>query len=213
MASSRKISRPSSSTRSPTARRIPHPALRPLLFLTSNKHKFAEAQTLLKSHGIEIASVPAKGTEIQSDSLVQVAATCAESAYKRLRRPLFVEDSGLFIEKLNGFPGVYSSAAYDQLGCAGILRLLGQQRQRAAKFMCAIAYVDSQGTRIFRGVVHGRIAKRASPASGFGFDPLFIARGYSKPFSLTPHAKAKLSHRVKALQALAKFLGGRKKRV
>src|SRR3974390_1850737 len=116
---------------------------RPILFLTGNKHKFAEAQTLLKSQGIKIARTSAKGTEIQSDSLVSVAKVCAETAYRRLRGPLFVEDLGLVVDSLNGFPGVYSSAAYDNIGCAGLLRLLGQQRQRNAKFECAIAYVDS----------------------------------------------------------------------
>ncbi len=204
------------------------PNVSPILFLTGNRHKFAEAQTILNAHGIRIARTPAKGTEIQTDSLVAVAMVCAESAYKRLRRPLFVEDSGLFVDSLNGFPGVYSSAAHDTIGCAGILRLLDQQRQRragrsasrrlkaralrSARFECAIAYVDSHGTRIFRGTVHGTIASRIFSGKGFGYDPLFIPRGYDKPFSAIPEVKTLLSHRARALQAFAKYLQRRNKR-
>lgn len=179
---------------------------RPLLFLTSNPHKFAEAKSILKSRGLIISQARAKGTEIQSDSLVSVARFCAKAAYARLRRPLFVEDSGLFIDALNGFPGVYSASAYHQIGCAGILRLLAQKRHRAARFECAIAYVDSRGTRIFTGAVSGRIADRMHSGSGFGFDPLFIPRGAGLPFSAMPSMKARRSHRALALQALAKFL-------
>lgn len=179
---------------------------RPILFLTGNAHKVAEARSVLNKHNLRIIQKPAKGIEIQSDSVEEVARACAEDAYRRFRVPLMVEDSGLFIERLGGFPGVYSASIHDQIGCAGILRLLAQERQRAARFDCAIAYIDSRGLRIFRGTVKGRIAHRISRGEGFGYDPIFIPSGYSKTFSQIPEAKARLSHRTVALLKLARYL-------
>ena len=177
-----------------------------VLFLTSNAGKFREAQTILKTFGVKLIRKPAKGIEIQSDSVEEVARVCAENAYRRFRVPLVVEDSGLFVDALRGFPGVYSSAIYVQVGCAGILRLLAQERRRSAKFVCALAYADSKGIRVFKGVVNGQIARRLTPGAGFGYDPVFIPSGYSKPFSALPKVKATLSHRARAFQALGRHM-------
>ena len=183
-----------------------------ILFLTSNRHKAAEAQTILKPFGVRIISKPAKGIEIQSDSIEEVARVCAVFAYKRFRRPLLVEDSGLFIDSLNGFPGVYSRAVYDQVGCAGILRLLAQERRRSARFVCALAYADSKGVRLFKGIVRGKIALRKSFGAGFGYDPIFIPMGYSKPFSKVPQIKSTLSHRAMAFESFGRFMVKKSKR-
>ncbi len=185
---------------------------RPILLLTSNRHKFAEAQTILKPFGVSIVRKPAKGIEIQSDSIEEVARVCAKNAYRRFRVPLLVEDSGLFVDAFRGFPGVYSSAIYNQVGCEGILRLLAQERQRSAKFVCALAYADSRGVRVFRGVVHGKIARRITRGAGFGYDPVFIPSGYSKPFSALPKTKATLSHRARAFASFGRFMERNPKR-
>jgi XTP/dITP diphosphohydrolase len=177
-----------------------------ILFLTSNPHKFKEAKTILKPYNIKLIKKPAKGLEIQSDSVEKVALVCAQDAYKRLRVPLLVEDSGLFISALRGFPGAYSAAIYDKIGCEGILRLLAQERRRSAKFVCALAYADSSGVRLFKGVASGFIATRAFPGAGFGYDPIFIPRGYSKPFSLLAQEKDKISHRAKAFRLFGRFM-------
>lgn len=183
-----------------------------ILFLTSNPGKFREAQTILKQFGVSIVRKPAKGIEIQSDSLEKVARVCAENAYRRFRVPLLVEDSGLFINALNGFPGVYSADIYNQVGCEGILRLLAQERQRSAKFVCALAYADSKGIRVFKGIVNGQIARRIHAGAGFGYDPIFIPSGYSKPFSALPKVKATLSHRAKAFASFGRFMTKTSKR-
>ena len=183
---------------------------RQILLLTSNAHKLSEANMILKPYNLKLIQKPAKGIEIQSDSVDEVARVCAENAYSDLRVPLLVEDSGLFVDSLHGFPGVYSSAIYDQVGCEGILRLLAQERQRSAKFVCALAYADSKGVRVFKGVVRGQIAHRLYRGAGFGYDPIFIPRGYLKPFSALPQIKAKLSHRAKAFVSFGRFMAKKK---
>ena len=182
------------------------PRSRSVLFLTSNRHKFAEAQTILKPFNIKLIQKPAKGIEIQSDSVEEVARVCAKDAYGRFCVPLLVEDSGLFIGALNGFPGAYSAAIYNQVGCEGILRLLAQERRRFARFVCALAYADSRGVRVFKGIVSGKIASKIHKGAGFGYDPIFIPKGHTKPFSAAPETKAKLSHRAKAFEAFGRFI-------
>lgn len=200
-----------------------------ILFLTSNPHKIAEAKTILKPFGVNIIASSGKGGEIQSDSVEFVARRSAESAYRKIRKPLFVEDSGLYVDALGGFPGAFSAFALKTISNEGILRLLtrvrvrsrpeerkapgglraralDQQRQRSAKFVCAVAYVDSRGTKVFRGVVKGRISTRIARGEGFGFDPIFIPAGHSKPFSLMPDVKMQLSHRAIALSKLGAYL-------
>jgi XTP/dITP diphosphohydrolase len=182
-----------------------------ILFLTSNKHKVAEAKTILKPYGVNIVASSAKGDEIQSDSVVNVARKAAEAAYAKIRKPLFVEDSGLYVDALGGFPGAFSAYIYDKLSCEGILRLLNQQRQRSAKFTCAIAYCDARGTRIFSGTVRGRISTRIFAGEGFGFDPIFIADGQTRAFSSVPQVKMRISHRATAMRKLGRFLSKRRK--
>ncbi|MFA5108352.1 MAG: XTP/dITP diphosphatase [Candidatus Micrarchaeia archaeon] len=177
-----------------------------ILFLTSNPHKVSEAKSILKSYNLNVVSSQQKGTEIQSDSISEVARVCAENAYKHIKKPLFVEDSGLFIDCLGGFPGVYSSYALDKIGCEGILRLLGQERQRSARFECAIAYANEHGTKNFSGVVKGQIANSIFEGEGFGYDPIFIPDGHTQTFSQIFDVKEKISHRAIALHEFAKFL-------
>ncbi|VVB57310.1 Non-canonical purine NTP pyrophosphatase [uncultured archaeon] len=182
-----------------------------IFLLTSNRHKLEEANAILKPYNLKLIQKPAKGIEIQSDSVEEVARVCAQNAYRVLRVPLIVEDSGLFVQALRGFPGVYSAAIYTQVGCEGILRLLAQERQRSARFVCALAYADRNGVRVFRGVVHGRISPRVYRGAGFGYDPIFIPMGYSKPFSALPDVKAKLSHRARAFESFGRFMANKAK--
>jgi len=180
-----------------------------LLFLTSNKHKVAEAAGILKRFNTNIVSSSQKGIEIQCDSLAEVARICAENAYNSIKKPFFVEDSGLFVDALGGFPGVYSSYVLDKVGCEGILRLLDQERQRSAHFGCAVAYADEDGVQIFEGKVMGRISDQIDLGGGFGYDPIFIPDGHDKAFSQILDVKQKISHRVVALEKLGKFLASK----
>lgn len=184
--------------------------MREILFLTSNPHKVSEAKSILNKYNLKLVSSSGKGAEIQSDSLQEVARTCAQNAYSRIQKPLFVEDSGLFVDALHGFPGVYSSYALEKIGCEGILRLLGQERLRSARFKCAIAYIDESGIREFAGVVKGRISTQIFRGEGFGYDPIFIPEGYDLAFSQIFSVKEKISHRSKALLKMAKFLAAKK---
>ncbi len=103
----------------------------------STKHEASLALTALR-----LAMLRIKGDEIQSDSLKEIAQTSAINAFKRSRLPIFVEDAGLFIDALSGFPGPYAAYVYKTIHNSGILKLMENVTDRQAKFQSVIAYCD-----------------------------------------------------------------------
>ena len=143
-----------------------------------------------------------KGLEIQSDDTAEVARFASADAAKKYERPLIVEDTGLFIDALGGFPGPYASFVFRSVGSEAILRLLGGrgEEERRATFWSAVAYCEPQGVpRVFRGSIVGAIARRAAGRGGFGFDPIFIPAGDSLTLAqLSIDEKSRISHRAEA---------------
>jgi len=117
-----------------------------------------------------------------------------------------VEDAGLFIEALNGFPGAYSSFAYKTLGCKGILKLLEDiPPPRWAYFKSCVGYYDGHGRiTVVEGVCRGKISLDERGSRGFGFDPIFIPEGSNnRTFAeMEVLEKNEYSHRAKALREL-----------
>lgn len=179
--------------------------LKKLLFITSNKGKVEEARELLSKLNIEIVQRNLKYPEIQSNSLEEIARYGAEYCYAELRKPLFVEDSGLFIKSLNGFPGPYSSYVFKTIGNIGLLKLMQGIEEREAYFKSIVAYHDGEKIKIFSGIVRGKIGYEARGSFGFGFDPIFLY-GDRTFAELTVEEKNRVSHRSKSLAKLARWL-------
>ena len=170
-----------------------------IFFATSNRGKFQEAQKVLAGHGIAIEHFPFAHREIRSESLEEVALEAAEEAYRRCQEPVFVEDSGLFIKALGGFPGTYSAWVLKKIGTGGILKLMDGVRDRSAYFEACIAYHDGEKVRTFSGKCDGSIAEEQRGRDGFGYDPIFIPSGMDKTFAESIDLKNKLSHRYISL--------------
>lgn len=179
-------------------------------FVTSNDNKFREAESILKEFGVNIAHVRISYPEIRNDGVEEVSADSARHLSKELGPSFFVEDTGLFIEALNGFPGAYSAWALKKIGMAGILKLLEGEANRRAVFKTAVALYDGE-LHVFTGESKGSIALGPKGKSGFGYDPIFVPEGYSQSFAeLDISVKNRLSHRRRALEEMVKFI---KKRV
>jgi XTP/dITP diphosphohydrolase len=176
-----------------------------VLFATSNRNKFAEAAAALRPHGVELKHFPFEHREIRSDSLEEIASEAAEEAYRRCARPVFVEDSGLFIKALSGFPGPYSAWVQKKIGNAGILRLMKGAKDRSATFEACIAYHDGKAVRTFHGSCAGAIADAARGISGFGYDPIFVPEGHLQTFAENIELKNNISHRYKSLLEFSKI--------
>ena len=94
-----------------------------VLFASSNKNKYVEVKQILHEHGIKVGFFKFTPVEIQSDALEEIASDKARQASKLVKHPLIVEDAGLFVDSLGGFPGPYSSYVLSTIGNSGILRL------------------------------------------------------------------------------------------
>jgi XTP/dITP diphosphohydrolase len=150
-----------------------------------------------------------KGDEIQSDSLKEIAEASAINAFKRNRLPIFVEDAGLFIDALSGFPGPYAAYVYKTIHNSGILSLMENIVDRHAKFQSVIAYCDETlcEPKCFEGESNGEITateRKAQGKSAFGFDPIFQPVGSNKTFAeMTIEEKNCFSHRAMAIDKFA----------
>jgi XTP/dITP diphosphohydrolase len=178
-------------------------------FATGNVNKFNEARSILSPYGIAVGMLRVKGDEIQSDSLKEIAQTSAINAFKRSRLPIFVEDAGLFIDALSGFPGPYAAYVYKTIHNSGILKLMENMKDRQAKFQSVIAYCDQTlcEPECFDGESKGEITlteRKPQGKAAFGFDPIFQPLGSGKSFAeMTIEEKNGFSHRAMALRKFA----------
>jgi XTP/dITP diphosphohydrolase len=182
---------------------------RVIFFATNNMNKFSEARKVLGHYDIAVGMLRVKTLEIQSESLEEIAKASVTEAYKKCRLPLIVEDAGLFVEALKGFPGPYTSYAYKTIGNEGLLRLMEGVENRKAKFQSVVAYYDGEKSSplCFKGEVKGEITKEAKTGtSGFGFDPVFKPVKKDKTFAeMSIAEKNRYSHRAKAFRKFAEW--------
>lgn len=177
-----------------------------LLFATSNKHKVSEANKVGRKFGVRFRQINVKYPEVRDNSVSKVALDGIRFVYPKVKRPVVVEDSGLFIKALNNFPGSYSRYVFDRVGVQGILNLMRLKKDRNAFFTSVVAYSNGKSFRVFEGVVEGTITKTPMGSSGFGFDPIFIPKGFDKTFAEEPSLKEMVSHRSRAFERLCKWL-------
>jgi XTP/dITP diphosphohydrolase len=182
-----------------------------IFFATNNINKFNEARKIFNEFQMAVAMIRVKTLEIQSENLEEIAKTSAIEAFKKCNLPIIVEDAGLFVEAVNGFPGPYASYVYKTIGNEGLLKLMEQTENRKAKFQSVIAYCDAdiEIPLCFKGEAMGEIVKeprKAKNKHGFGFDPIFRPLNSNKTFAeMDVEEKNKYSHRAKALRKFAEF--------
>ena len=171
-----------------------------ITFITGNEHKVKEAENIFKDYDIELEHIDLGYDELQG-TLEEVALSGAKYASRKLDRPVIVEDAGLFIKALKGFPGTYSHYVQDTLGNQGILKLMEDVSDRYAEFRSVIGYcAPNSEPKTFLGKVEGEIAVEERGDLGFAFDPLFYVPSEGKTFGeLTTEEKNQFSHRKNSL--------------
>ena len=182
-----------------------------VFFATNNINKFNEAREVLAKNKIALGMLRIKSLEIQSESLEEIAQASVIEAFRRYRLPMVVEDAGLFVDALNGFPGPYAAYVYRTIGNQGLLRLMEGIDNRKAKFKSVVAYFSSEleSPMCFEGTVTGEIVRRERKATnkmGFGFDPIFKPDNSDKTFAqMNVAEKCKRSHRAAAFRKFAEW--------
>ena len=178
--------------------------MKTLYFITSNKGKVREAAEKLRPLGFSVVQKDLGYPEAQADSLEEVAQQGIEYIQAKFHKAFMLEDAGLFIDALQGFPGVYSKYVFFTIGLPGILRLLDGMENRTAVFRSVYVYSEpGKKPAMVVGECTGMISTKPRGQHGFGYDPLFIPKGVEKTFGeMTIDEKNKFSHRAKALEKL-----------
>lgn len=184
---------------------------RVIFFATNNVSKFNEARRVLAEFNIAVGMLRVKSLEVQSESLEEVAKASAVDAFRRCRLPIIVEDAGLFVDVLNGFPGPYAAYVYKTVGNRGLLKLMRDVKDRRARFESAVAYFSAEleSPICFGGEVSGEITAEervGRGGCGFGFDPIFKPSKGKETFAeMSMTEKNVHSHRARALRKFAEW--------
>jgi len=176
--------------------------------VTSNDGKFREISQQMREQGYELEHIKTTYPEIQAEAIDDTITPGLRWLMERYPRPLMIDDSGLFIDSLKGFPGVYSSYVFKTIGCDGILRLMKDVKNRSARFECCIGFMAPGGEPVtVKGVAEGSISHEKAGSGGFGYDPIFVPEGYSKTYAeIEISEKNKISHRGRAIEKFLKEL-------
>jgi XTP/dITP diphosphohydrolase len=179
---------------------------RVVFFATNNVNKFNEARKVLVGCGIAVGMLRVKSLEVQSDSLEEIARASVVDAFQRCHLPVVVEDAGLFVEALGGFPGPYAAYVYKTVGNLGLLKLMEGVKVRRARFVSVVAYFSAEldSPVCFSGVAEGEIVemeRKGGGGAGFGFDPVFRPSGIGDTFAeMGVEEKNRFSHRADAFR-------------
>ena len=185
---------------------------------TANPHKAQEMRDILTALGFEVLARPEDAPDVDetSETLEGNALLKARALALLTGEPALADDTGLFVDALDGRPGVYSAryAGRSASDADNVEKLLAEldgvpDTMRVARFrsVIAVAYPDG-GSFTVEGLLEGSIAKSPRGSEGFGYDPVFVPAGASGRTlaELTAEQKNELSHRGRALRALAEKL-------
>ncbi|MFO7872540.1 MAG: RdgB/HAM1 family non-canonical purine NTP pyrophosphatase [Candidatus Undinarchaeales archaeon] len=180
-------------------------------FATSNPWKYREVKEKFEKADLDIGQINMQLLEIQDGGHKEIALTSARDAFEKEEKPLFVEDAGLHIKALKGFPGEFSAYVFKTLGIKGILKLMENVKNREAEFISVISYKDSEQEKVFKAVCRGSITCEVRGKDGFGYDPIFKPKGHDDTFAEDYSLKKELSHRVKSTDMIINWLKDGKK--
>ncbi|WP_347756770.1 RdgB/HAM1 family non-canonical purine NTP pyrophosphatase [Agrococcus sp. ProA11] len=183
---------------------------------TRNPHKVEELGRILAPllPGVEL--LPDDGPEPveDGDTFEANALIKARAAHERTGLPALADDSGIEVVALDGAPGIhsarYAGTRDDRDNVALLLERLGDRTDRAARFVCAAAWVDADGELVARGEWRGEVADAPRGDDGFGYDPIFVPHdgGGRAAAELSAEEKDARSHRRLAFTALAERILG-----
>src|SRR3989338_10526646 len=174
-------------------------------FVTSNPGKVREFRQILEPK-IKVNHIKMAYPELRSDSSEEIARHSAEMLAEKLNKTVVVEDSGLFIKALNGFPGTCSAYIHKRIGLDGILRLMEGVKEREAMYMSAVGYCEAGKMPLsFLGVEKGKISDSIIGKNGFGHDPIFIPEGSRKTYGEISNVEEAKKFRRRAVERLMEY--------
>lgn len=177
-----------------------------IYFVTCNKNKVKEFKQILEPK-VQVEQLPIDYPELRSDYPEEIAKLAAKQLADSLKKPIVVEDSGLFIKSLNGFPGTCSAYIHKRIGLKGILKLMEGIKDRNCMYMSSVAYCEPNKKPIsFLGTEKASIAKTIRGKNGFGHDPIVIPEKQDKTYGEMDNPEEIKSFRRKAVLKLLDYL-------
>lgn len=172
-----------------------------IIFITGNKNKVREFEEILE---VNINHKNINLLEIQTTSVKDVVNNKLESAYNKIKKPVIVEDTGLYINEINYFPGALIKFYLRDLTKQGICKYHGNSK---ASVETIIGYYDGNKKKLFSGITYGIISNEPLGDNGFGWDSIFIPYQMNKTFAeMDKNEKNNCSMRRKALEKFKSFI-------
>lgn len=180
-----------------------------LYLVTSNISKYQEIKKVLDQQDVKLKRINIDIPEIKSLDPEEVVIDKVEKAFDIVKKPVFVDDTGIFFAGYKGFPGTHSRFAFATLGFTGLFKLI--KHKHPAQFKSYVAYLDKnlKKPKIFVGTCKGNLVRKikGSRRAKMPYDNIFIPQGETKTFSqLGVAGKQKHDHRSKAVKKLALYL-------
>lgn len=174
------------------------------VLVTSNVNKWREAERIL---GFPIERVELDLEELQAESVRAVALAKAQVAFQKLGRPVIVEDAGVELLALGGFPGPFVKYWEKLGGLSSICRAADGLQDRRVRAVCALGLCSERGAEVVEGAADGTLSLEPRGTNGFGWDAIFIPEGDTRTFGeMTAAEKDARSHRRRAWELLRKKL-------
>lgn len=183
-----------------------------IYLVTGNSGKVASLQRKLEKYDINVEQKKMDLFEIQANTLEEVSIDKAKQAFKILNKPLVVDDSGFFINDLNGFPGVYTKYILESIGVNGIMDIMSNKENRKCFFESVVTFIDINGkVTVFKGdieegFISNEIDTQERTEAWSELWKIFIPSGYDKTLSqFTPEERKERSFKKNGSTAFKKF--------
>jgi XTP/dITP diphosphohydrolase len=188
---------------------------RQFVFATNNPHKLEEVREIL-GNNVRLLSleeincredIPETAETLEGNALLK-----AQHVYRKYKQDCFADDTGLEVYALNNEPGVYSAryagdSKDSKANMRKVLKKLQGKEEYSARFRTVIALIIEGKEYLFEGIVEGTLIQEEKGIAGFGYDPIFVPKGYTQTFAeLGADIKNTISHRAEAVNKLKKFL-------
>ncbi len=175
-----------------------------IIFATGNESKIKEASHIL---GFEVKGIKIDIPEIQDIEVDNIIEHKVKKAYEIVKKPIIIEDTGLYFEAMNGFPGALIKWVLKSVNNEGVIKILKNMEHSRAYAKTSIGYFDGKEIHIFSGTIKGEVCQEPRGKNGFGWDMIFQPEGYNKTFAeMSDEEKNKISMRKIAFEKLREFL-------
>ena len=183
-----------------------------LFIATGNNYKVHEMSLMLSEFGIELEQKNIPVVEPDLDSVEEIAVEKAKQAFEELNQPVIAEDTGVYFEAYNNFPGQLAKRIYLGIDFEGLISLIKLKENKKAYFKTAVAYFDGKESKVFSGKMEGTLLEKiVSPEKDrLPYEKIFVPNDFDNALvDISVEEKNKISHRSKATKKLGEWLANK----